>query len=152
MGKINWRRVFLGGLLACVVINLLGYVLGSLLLREGELRSALTVARPLSLWPRRTLSLALGGSVLGFFTDIIVTFLVGILVVWWYAAIRPRFGPGPKTAALAGFAFWLSASPVQVLLGGYVLQWSSHLVVTFDAIHLIQSVAAAVVGAWPYKE
>lgn len=143
MGKINWGRVFLGGLLACVVINLLGYGLGSLLFREREILRALEAARPLSLWPPITFVLL---------TNIIVTFLVGTLIVWWYAAIRPRFGPGPKTAALAGFAFWLTASPVQIFVGGYVLQWPVHLLVTVDAIHLIQSVAAAVAGAWPYKE
>ncbi len=152
MGKINWGRVFLGGLLACVAINLIGLVLGALLLDGRELRDALTVARPLSQWPQRNLPLALGGSFIALLADIIVTYLVGTLVVWWYAAIRPRFGPGPKTAALAGFAFWLSASPVQVYLGGYVLQWPVHLLVTVDSIHLIQSVTAAVVGAWPYHE
>ena len=33
-------------------------------------------------------------------------FLLGIVAVWLYAAIRPRFGPGPKTAAMAGLAVW----------------------------------------------
>ena len=143
MGKINWGRVFLGGLLACVVVNLLGPVLGSLLLREGEVLRALAAARPLPLWPARTFVLL---------TNIIVTFLLGTLIVWWYAAIRPRFGPGPKTAALVGFAFWLTASPVQIFVGGYVIQWPVRLLVTVTAIHLIQTVAAAVAGAWLYKE
>ena len=143
MGKINWGRMFLGGLLACVVVNLLGSALGPVLLREGELLRALTVARPLSLWVSKTFFLL---------TNIIVTFLLGSLIVWWYAALRPRFGPGPKTAALAGLAFWLTASPVQIFVGGYVLQWPLHLLVTVTAIHLIQSVAAAVAGAWLYKE
>jgi hypothetical protein len=30
----------------------------------------------------------------------------GILMVWLYVAIRPRYGAGPKTAALAGLAAW----------------------------------------------
>ena len=33
-------------------------------------------------------------------------FLVGIFAVWLYAAIRPRYGAGPKTALCAGAAVW----------------------------------------------
>ena len=143
MGKINWGRVFLGGLLACVVMNLIGSVLGTLFFTEGELVGLWTTVRPLERWPTPTLVLLI---------SIIVSYLVGTLVVWWYAAIRPRFGPGPKTAALAGFAFWLSASPIQILLGGYILEWPLRVLITVDAMHLIQSVAATVAGAWAYRE
>ena len=143
MGKINWGRLFLGGLLACVVMNLIGAVLGSLLFTKGELTRLWTTVRPLERWPTPTLVLLI---------SIIVSYLVGTLVVWWYAAIRPRFGPGPKTAALAGFAFWLSASPIQILLGGYILEWPLRVLITVDAMHLIQSVAATVAGAWAYRE
>ena len=34
----------------------------------------------------------------------------GIWAIWLYAAIRPRYGAGPKAAALAGFSWWLIAS------------------------------------------
>src|SRR2546422_4874519 len=37
---------------------------------------------------------------------VIVDFLFGIFLIWLYAAIRPRFGAGPRTAVLAGFAIW----------------------------------------------
>ena len=33
-------------------------------------------------------------------------FLVGILAIWLYAAIRPRYGAGSKTALYAGAAVW----------------------------------------------
>ena len=33
-------------------------------------------------------------------------FLCGIAAVWLYAAIRPRFGAGLKTALIAGIAVW----------------------------------------------
>lgn len=36
----------------------------------------------------------------------ITTFLFGIVLIWIYAAIRPRFGPGPKTAVIAGLTMW----------------------------------------------
>src|SRR3954470_9821754 len=36
--------------------------------------------------------------------------VLGIFTMWLYAGIRPRFGPGPRTAALAGFAVWILSS------------------------------------------
>ena len=34
-------------------------------------------------------------------------FFYGVIAVWVYAAIRPRFGPGPRTALRAGLVVWL---------------------------------------------
>ena len=34
--------------------------------------------------------------------------VVGILVVWLYAAMRPRLGAGPKTALCAGLLIWVT--------------------------------------------
>ena len=45
-----------------------------------------------------------GGSQLGMF--VVWGFLVGIFAVWLYAAIRPRYGAGPKAALCAGAAVW----------------------------------------------
>src|SRR2546422_11534071 len=33
-------------------------------------------------------------------------FVMGIGLVWLYAAIRPRFGAGVKTAVIAGLGLW----------------------------------------------
>ena len=60
-----------------------------------------------------------GGSAIGGF--VIITFLVGIITVWLYAAIRPRFGPGPGTAVIAALVVWFFAylhqSVAMVLMG-----------------------------------
>lgn len=32
----------------------------------------------------------------------IITLLFGVVLIWIYAAIRPRFGAGPRTAVVAG--------------------------------------------------
>src|SRR5215469_6745591 len=31
----------------------------------------------------------------------------GVAAIWLYAAARPRFGAGPKTAGLTGFTYWI---------------------------------------------
>lgn len=40
-----------------------------------------------------------------------MTFLLGLASVWLYAAIRFRYGAGPRTAIRAGLAVWLLAHP-----------------------------------------
>jgi hypothetical protein len=49
---------------------------------------------------------ALGKRPAGWSTFIPANFLVGILMVWLYARLRPRYGGGPKAALGAGLAIW----------------------------------------------
>ena len=54
---------------------------------------------------------------------IVMDLVLGILLVWTYAAIRPRFGPGVKTAVYAAFLFWILAA---IFLSGYLhWEWST---------------------------
>src|SRR5437667_4515115 len=54
-----------------------------------------------------TLSRAIARIAIGVF--VIGGFVLGVLLVWLYAAIRPRFGPGPKTSLIAGLVLWFLA-------------------------------------------
>ena len=92
MGRINWTRVILGGLVAGVIINISEYVLNGVVLAK-DMEAAISA-----------LGRQMGGGALAMF--IAWGFLVGIFAVWLYAAIRPRYGAGPKTAACAGAAVW----------------------------------------------
>ncbi len=94
MSKINYTRVLLGGLLAGVVLNFGEYVINEFILGE-KWRAALA---SLNRTPPA------GGAIAVF---VLMTFLLGLIAVWLYAAIRPRFGPGPKTAVVAGLFLWL---------------------------------------------
>ncbi len=46
-----------------------------------------------------------GGAVMA--AHLLWGFVVAIAAIWLYAAIRPRYGPGPATALRAGFVVWL---------------------------------------------
>ena len=81
MGRINLGRVVLGGLLAGVVINL-GETVLNLVVVAQEMEDSLRA---------RNLPPVGGGAIAGF---VITAFLLGIVTVWLYAAIRPRFGAG----------------------------------------------------------
>src|SRR6266481_1988424 len=80
MGKINFGRVLLGGLVAGLVINIGEYLLNGVVLAkqmEGTFRK-MNVPAP-------------GGNFIAI--AVALTFLLGILIVWIYALIRPRLGP-----------------------------------------------------------
>ena len=77
--------------------------------------------------------------------------LLGILIVWTYAAIRPRFGPGPGTALMAGLGPFLAVTLVTL---GYT-QMGIFVMTSFVKITLTWSLsvaAAALAGGWVYRE
>ncbi len=143
MGKINWGRVVLGGVLRFVVHNLLGAAAAFLYLaregREAFEQIGLHVVSHLDT-PR-------------FFAFLLVlTLVTGIFSIWFYAAIRPRYGPGPKTAVCAGFAVWMIAHLLPMLYWGQLLGLPIRLVALNAVTTLVVVVAATLAGAWLYKE
>ena len=141
MPKTNWSRVFLGGLLAGVVFIILGWA--AYVIYLGKLwSSALEVlGRPLS-------AMTFGDYV----SAIVGSLVAGILAVWLYSAIRPRYGAGAKTAVCAGLFFWALGSLFpSISLGGMGL-FSASLLVTDSLTSLVASVVGTLLGAWVYKE
>jgi hypothetical protein len=93
---------------------------------------------------------AIGGSAIGVFVTL--CFLLGIAIVWLYAAMRPRFGPGPKTAAITGVAVWFLAylyGGIGLMVMGFV---SSHTAMISLPWGFVEVMIAAQVGAYLYKE
>lgn len=140
MGKINWVRVFLGGLLAGVIINVIEFVTNGVWLAaqwEAMMRSL----------GRTTVPSASGAIIF-----VVWGFLSGIGAIWLYAAARPRFGPGVKTAALTGFAFWGLTTVLCALDETGVGLYPARLQITLLVVCLVQSIVASIAGAWLYKE
>jgi hypothetical protein len=140
MGKINWIRVLLGGLLAGVVLIILGYLTLAIYLRNIFDPALAALGHPVH-------------QTLGFQTFWIVFNLVsGILAVWLYSAIRPRYGAGPKTAICAGLAVWalqgLSYDAVSAAFGLF----SGKAVLVDSLTALVLCVVSTLVGAWVYTE
>ncbi len=82
---------------------------------------------------------------------IIVDFVLGLVIVWTYAAMRPRLGPGPRTAILAGLVPFVSVTAV---LCGFASMgvFTQAMLVKSSVFALISVVAGSVAGAWVYKE
>ena len=144
MGQVNWGRVIVGGLLAGLVMNVSEFVLHAIVLgADGQ--------KLMEEWNKLGLQVAEDPKMLGIL--VAVTFLLGILAVWVYAAIRSRFGAGPGTAMIAGLAVWAMSyfyagvyvyagiTVVPMKLTWYPVLWS-----------LVEVPVATLVGAWMYRE
>jgi len=139
MGKINWGRVIAGGLLAGLVLNVFDFVIHGVLLADQ--------------WNAALAALGKGemsGSAIVWY--VVFDFLLGIAAVWLYAAIRPRYGPGPKTAAWAGLFLWFVVGALFNLAQMPSGLWPGNLLVISAAVALVYVPLAAVAGAWAYKE
>jgi len=79
-------------------------------------------------------------------------FLLGIAAVWLYAAIRTRYGPGPKTAIRAGLVIWVIAVFLPNLGNYSVDLFPVRLLVISSVVSLVEFVIATLVGARLYKE
>lgn len=140
MSKINAVRVVLGGLLAGVIINLSEWFWNGVVFRR-EFEEAMKALNRLE---------ALSGQAMAVF--VLWGFLVGILAVWVYAAVRPRFGPGPKTALRTGLMLWLLVY-VQAIIGMAPLNLlTPRLMLLSLPVSLVEIVVATLAGAWLYKE
>ncbi len=93
MAKLNLARVFVGGLLAGVVINIGEFILNMGLLGKVMEDALKELKRP-----------PMGNEAIAFY--VLMGFGLGIVMIWVYAAIRTRFGPGPTTAICAGLTVW----------------------------------------------
>ena len=139
MGKINIGRVLLGGLAAGLLMNIGEYVLNDMVL-GSQMKTYFAQHN----FPEP------GGKAIGI--AVVMVFVLGIVMILGYAAIRPRFGPGPKTAIIAGLFAWFGVYFFNNILGaafGFVPTDILPLVLGWG---LVEYLVGALVGAWLYKE
>jgi hypothetical protein len=139
---INTSKFIVGGLAAGVVANILGYI-GFGIWLAPKFEAEMTAVAP-TLAGRAATRGAIA-------TNVVSSFIVGFLLVWLYAAIRPRFGPGPKTAIYAALVVWVCGFLFHLdwLISG-LMTTSTYASASFAA--LVQLVTAAWVGGMVYKE
>ena len=145
MGKINGNRVFLGGLVAGLII-IAGEIVFHWLILGSNWWFFRAISQPLQQ----------ASAIVGYVGPLLLN---GIAATWLYAAVRPRFGPGPKTAVLAGFAYWVIGEALPSL--GYAPLLATHpwlqpfrvrAWVNASFVELAVIVLATIVGASAYKE
>jgi hypothetical protein len=140
MGKINVGRLILGGIVAGIAIDIVDYFVDGVWLAQR--------------W-------ADGMAALGHanFTSVqiiefnVIGLITGILAIWLYAAIRPRFGAGVKTAIIAGLVVWALGTLLPNAGIMYVAKlFSNHLTLYTTLGGIVEVVFGTVVGASVYRE
>lgn len=139
MSRINVVRVLLGGLVAGLLINVGEFVLNEVLFvnQMEEIMQRLNTPRP----GVKFITVAL-----------VMTLLLGVVIVWIYAMIRSRFGPGPKTALIAGVTVWLCVYCYAGILNSVLFGMPLNLLLTGIVWGFFEYVIAALAGASLYKE
>jgi hypothetical protein len=140
MGKINMGRVILGGIVAGIVGDILGYLVDGLWLA-----------------PRWSVEMQfLGHPEFGTHQVLLFNLLgivTGLVAIWIYAAIRPRFGAGVKTAICAGLAVWVVGVLVPNASFMYVTGlFTRHLTLYTTLGGIVEVVVGTIAGAALYKE
>lgn len=138
---INTGKVIAGGLLTGLVLNLF------------DITENMTVfaAENEAMLKRLNLNPAIATDFSYAIPWIVVDFVMGLVVVFTYAGLRPRFGPGPKTAIIAASILWLAVTSV---LFGFTSMgvFTQSMMIKGSLLSLVNVVIASVVGAWVYTE
>lgn len=121
MGGINIIGVLKGGLAAALIMNVSQYLLGAVVRASGAAPAATIVIR---------------------------TAALGFATVWLYAAIRPRFGPGPRTAIWAGLIVWALSYMFTTIFGGQSIG-SAVVIIAWTGVEML---IASSVGGYLYHE
>ncbi|HXM38582.1 MAG TPA: hypothetical protein VN908_07990 [Gemmatimonadales bacterium] len=139
MGKINLQKVIVGGLIAGVVLNVVDFVLYGVVLKD-QMAAAMTAIgkQPVAMAQIKWF--------------VLLDFVAGMFLVWMYAAVRPRFGPGPATAVKAGLAVWFVAGLLNTLFMWPMGLMPQNIMITTVVVMLVEFPLAAVIGAKFYTE
>ena len=137
MRIINWSRIFLCGLVTGIVW---------------------TVLSAISAWfLGADFNAAVGGNrILAPSLDLVAVLLAlnlagGIWAMWLYAAIRPRYGAGARTAVVTGLSWWVVGTLADATWASFGLVPVKSFL-PLSAAALPEMIAAATFGAWLYRE
>ena len=137
---INIPRLLLGGVVAAAVLIA---------------SEALAYA---SYWPEVQRALTERGvgldlfSLAGNLVSLTANLLTGLALAFFYVAARPRFGPGPRTAIVVAAALWLGGYMVLICALSLLNLFPGRILAMWSALGLAELVAAALAGAWVYRE
>jgi hypothetical protein len=137
---VNKGRILLGGLLAGLLINIGEFLLNGILLVEPMKEEFNRLGLPeepsgktIAIW-------------------VVLTFILGIAIVYLYAMIRPRSGPGLKSALCAGLIAWFFVYFYAGVSNHAMGLWSWGLTLIGMVWGLFEYAIGAITGAWVYRE
>jgi hypothetical protein len=138
MGRINVKGVIVGGLVAGLVLNVIDYLVWGVWLAPDFNAALLSAGKKPA------------DSLIPLF--VLLDFIYGIVLVYLYAAIRPRFGAGPGTAVHAGLIIWIIAGLLHAIGEAPLGLLPQRLYTIGTLVGLVALPIAAVAGAKFYRE
>jgi hypothetical protein len=135
---MNYRRILVGGLLAGVIVNASEFLLNGVVMAKQMQADMAKHALVMAGW-------AMAGFV-------IMAFIFGLALAWLYAAFRPRFGQGFRTALVAAATVWTLSyllPTTQMMAMGMGDSPGYLLALVWGAVELV--IAGAVAG-YLYRE
>ena len=141
---INTGKVITAGLAAGLVMNVCDFVFNTYIMADA-FKTDLDALNPALMTNMESAGMSL------LVKFVILDFIFGILLVWTYAAIRPRFGPGVVTAMRAGLLIW-AVSGLTMAFVAVMGIFSMGFYITSFALSLITMLASAWVGGKLYTE
>jgi len=140
---INTKKVVVAGIAAGVVMNILDFLLNMFF--GAQMQASANAFKPGLGDAMSTMS---GSTMAGF---IIMDIVVGMLLAYTYAAMRPRFGAGAKTAIITALIFWIFGS---IIASNYLIMglMGRSLWLTYGFAYLVCLVIASLVAGALYSE
>jgi hypothetical protein len=140
MSGINVNRWLAGGVAAGILIWVLEG-LSSMLLYMDEVEAALAA---------HSMSMELSAGVM--VLAVVISLIVGLTLVFFYAAARPRFGPGPRTAIIVAVALWFGGWLPSLIGYGMIGLYPTGLLIQWAIVGLVELILAALLGGVIYRE
>jgi hypothetical protein len=139
MGSINTSRWLLSGLLAGILIWIFEGAASTLFMKD--MKAALE---------SHGLSMEMTGPTI--VTSLAVSLIAGLTLMFFYAACRPRFGPGPRTAVIVAAGLWVGGYLLSILGYRMLGLFPDGLLMMWGVVGLVEMIVAALVGGWIYRE
>lgn len=140
MPAVNVSKIIPAGILAGVVLAACVYVSDNFLLADQWL----LVAQIRNIDPN------LMGGTGALVAMIVINLVLGMVVALTYAAIRPRFGAGPGTAAIASFLVFLPQTLLLASMAGWFISWDLYF--RQSVVTLVSMLGAGFAAGWVYAE
>lgn len=141
MGRINWGRLIFGGVVAGLIADILGWFVDGVWLAPRWADGMVALNHTAAFSARQIIWFDVLGLV------------GGLAAIWIYAAIRPRYGAGVRTAVYAGLATWLLTCLLPNLSFMYVTGLFARGLTLYTTLGgLVEIVVGTIVGAALYKE
>jgi hypothetical protein len=141
---INTSKVIVGGLAAGVVMNILDFISNGVIFADRMVAEMNNFKPGLGDAMHTMDTTTIAGMV-------ILDFIIGLLLAYTYAAMRPRFGAGARTSIITALVYWIFGSIVSVnflMLG----MMSRGLWLGFGLVYLVCLIIASLVAGALYSE